>query len=611
MRKIGIIFVLAVLAPSLVLAWLAIRSLQDQQFVLERQQAALQQGAADALAERLRGTMAELQREFEAQVEGLLADQSPRTQAENFDALLRGHWPLAEVGFSVTLDGTVLSPSLASDQRAQQFRQENASFLAENKAEEVYPALQQAAPLLRQKSFSKNTDSFLNQGRSMADSSLAPTEPPPTLEFEAKSKEPSSRTSSTLQSVYRKVQPLKAAPQPLTSLVRVQAALTQFRELATQAMSGALGRYVDEELRLYFWYRSPRDPQLVFGVELNRTQLLETFRPILAERPRGQEEICLALLDDRARPVLRSQASFETNWRRPFVASEIGEVLPYWEATVYLLNPSQLSSAARSLQFTIGLLVLVLVVAIVVGGWLTLADLQRELRLARQKTDFVSNVSHELKTPLTSIRLFSELLADGTETPPDKVKHFAHIIANESARLTRLINNVLDFAQMERGTKRYDHQTFDWVSLTREVIENFRPPAEANGYQFDVHLPVEPISIRGDADALSQVLLNLLSNGEKYGGTAKQITVQMVSDAATVRVKVSDRGLGIPRRLEQKIFDKFYRVNDALNSGIQGAGLGLALARQMARAHGGDVTYAARIGGGSVFTLILPRENLS
>src|SRR5205814_4773545 len=166
-----------------------------------------------------------------------------------------------------------------------------------------------------------------------------------------------------------------------------------------------------------------------------------------------------------------SHSGFQAAWKRPFVATEIGETLPHWEVAVYLLDPTKLMRSARTLKLTLGLLIAVLVLAIGVGSWLIVTDLNRQLKLARQKTDFVSNVSHELKTPLTSIRMFSELLAEGRVADPDKRLSYLHIISAESSRLTRLINNVLDFSRMERGEKKYDLRTLDLVNLIRDTVE--------------------------------------------------------------------------------------------------------------------------------------------
>ncbi|MDR3378297.1 MAG: HAMP domain-containing sensor histidine kinase, partial [Verrucomicrobiae bacterium] len=262
-------------------------------------------------------------------------------------------------------------------------------------------------------------------------------------------------------------------------------------------------------------------------------------------------------------------------------------------------------------------------------------SLNAELKLARQKTDFVSNVSHELKTPLTSIRMFSELLAEDRVTDPDRRRSYLQIITAEAARLTRLINNVLDFSRMERGEKKYNFQGCDLTEIVRTTAEAYRPHLESAGVRFVCVLPAGGIAVRADGDALSQVIVNLLSNAEKYsglgerrasnppdaialggaapspagGGPAREILVELKEKQTPLpyaEVRVLDRGPGVPRGCEEKIFEKFYRAHDSLSSGIQGSGLGLTIARQIARAHGGDVVYEPREGGGSCFCLRLP-----
>ena len=235
--------------------------------------------------------------------------------------------------------------------------------------------------------------------------------------------------------------------------------------------------------------------------------------------------------------------------------------------------------------------------------------------LARQKTDFVSNVSHELKTPLTSIRMFSELLKNVETVDDSKRVEYAGIIDNETGRLTRLINQLLDFSRLERGGKRYDFEELDVAILTRETVENYRHQLEADGVKLTFLDRREGnVSLaNGDRDALSQIVLNLLSNAEKYGGSSPEIDVEveLVAESGRdennlIEIRVKDRGEGISRRESTRIFKKFYRVDDSLASGIEGSGLGLSLARQLARAHGGDLEYRNRKNGGSCFVLSLP-----
>ena len=134
-------------------------------------------------------------------------------------------------------------------------------------------------------------------------------------------------------------------------------------------------------------------------------------------------------------PVAVSKAGFQRDWNHPFVATEIGEALPHWEAALYLIDPQQINRSALTLQLTLGLIVLVLVTAIVAGGSLMASDVRRQIRLAQQKSDFVSNVSHELKTPLTSIRMFADMLSEGRVSETERQHQYLRIISAESARI--------------------------------------------------------------------------------------------------------------------------------------------------------------------------------
>jgi signal transduction histidine kinase len=189
-------------------------------------------------------------------------------------------------------------------------------------------------------------------------------------------------------------------------------------------------------------------------------------------------------------------------------------------------------------------------------------------------------------------------------------RHFLQIIGSETARLTRLINNVLDFARMERGEKEYKLEQCDLKCVVRDTVENCRPQLAAKGLTVRMVLADDGVEVTGDCDALAQVLVNLLSNSEKYAALGKEVSVELrklrAEQGSVAELRVLDRGPGVPSGAEEKIFDQFYRANDSLSSGVQGSGLGLTLARQIARAHGGDVRYEAREGGGGCFVMTLP-----
>lgn len=615
MRKAALVFIVAVLVPSMVLAWLAIRSLNDQELVLERQQTLLLQGDVDRLAEEVRGVMESLQREFQQRVEALVADEDPRQVAPQFNERLA--WEPAKIGFSVTLDGSLLAPSLLEGAQAQEFRQQNERFLRNAEMAEVYPQQQVQLPVTAAPTAgwaSKRMRSGEDDERAESAAASAPLETADKVtagrsaaaspenssvaDVEMKSKAPRENYAKRDRLLSRKVAPQKEPAPAQVAASELMPAERQFRELAGEAMSGSVGRFLDDRLHVLLWHRSPRDPQVVFGAELDLARLAE--RVALP----ADEETVLAVLDDRARPVARSTAGFEANWKRPFVAAEIGELLPHWEAALYLVEPETFAHSARRLRLVLGAMIAVMLGAIGLGGWLLIADLHRQLRLARQKTDFVSNVSHELKTPLTSIRMFSEMLAEGRVHEPEKQREFSTIISNEAARLSRLISNVLDFARMERGEKRYEMSPGRLETLVVETVRNLEPQLAQRGIAVAVENHAGAVTVQMERDAIAQVLVNLLSNAEKYGG--QEVTVTLDCSDGTARVVVADRGEGVPRGQERRIFEEFHRAHDSLASGIQGTGLGLSLARKIARSHGGDVRYAARSGGGSSFILNLP-----
>jgi signal transduction histidine kinase len=433
-----------------------------------------------------------------------------------------------------------------------------------------------------------------------------------------------SKLSQNFSQVARQVSPQNNFNHASTLLSNTVPEESDFRRLIGNDTSGALARFLDNKLRLMVWYRPSLSEDLVFGAQLNQARLVEKLQPALQApdlpgrdagfaRSSRSAGYCLALIDDAGQPVALSIPGFAADWKHPFVATEIGETLPHWEAALYLTDPQEMSKSARTLRLTISLIVVLLIVAIVAGGSLIAADVRREMRLAQQKTDFVSNVSHELKTPLTSIRMFADMLAEGRIAEPERQATYLKIIAAESARLTRLINNVLDFARQERGAPEGERRPCDLVETTRDVVETCLPHLESTGLTISCEIEAETLSVMGDRDAIAQIILNLVSNAEKYGGGEILVRVRRQETAAGPLgcVDVLDRGPGVPPPQVESIFLPFHRLHDSLANGIPGSGLGLTLARRMARSHRGEITYSPRAGGGSCFTLAIPLDVVS
>ena len=240
------------------------------------------------------------------------------------------------------------------------------------------------------------------------------------------------------------------------------------------------------------------------------------------------------------------------------------------------------------------------------GLVLVWTNVRRELKLSRLKSDFVANVSHELKTPLALIRLFAETLELGRVPTEEKKQQYHRIINKESRRLTQLINNILDFSRIEAGRKEYRFVRTDLAAVVRDVVDAYRFPIEHQGFTLDLAVAEDLPEMETDPEALSQALINLLNNALKYSPEKKTIAVSVRREGDRVLVSVADRGIGIPKAEQKRIFEKFYRVESSLVHTTKGSGLGLALVQHITEAHGGRVELVSAPGEGSTFTLSLP-----
>ena len=404
--------------------------------------------------------------------------------------------------------------------------------------------------------------------------------------------------------------PARAAPQPAPAKDTAKEQPSQFvltsqllSQIASQGEAGLIPRFIGEKLVFLFWERQ-KDGRIA-GCEVAGPALRARIAGVLSST--WSPVRILTLLDENGAPLAAPPDSAGRDWHRPFVAHEIGESLPRWEAAAYLTRPDSISAQARSSSLVIWVMVMILFVSVAGGGTMVLTSVYGEMRLAQQKATFVTNVSHELKTPLTSISLFVDLLRRKGPLPQSKKEQYLSLMASETERLTRLINNVLDFSR-ERGAKRYSMRAVDASEVAGQIVESQKVRLESRGFSVVLEPAAGEAIVRADAEALKQVLLNLLSNAEKYSAETKEIAVTVAREPAAVLITVRDRGIGIPEKDREKIFREFYRVDDSLSSGVQGTGLGLTIARRIARDHGGDVTCARRDGGGTDFFVRLPRE---
>jgi signal transduction histidine kinase len=373
-----------------------------------------------------------------------------------------------------------------------------------------------------------------------------------------------------------------------------------FAEAASNADYGMLPRVTGDGLEILFWIKTGG------GNFRGCSVRMEMLRDMIADAMPGviSDARILTVLDDSGNPVVTPEAfpSEPPDWGRPFVAREISPLLPRWEAGAWLTDPDALASSARYARTLVWAQVVVLCLVMVAGSVAVVRAMSYEMRLASQKTTFVANVSHELKTPLTSIRLYAELLLSGKQGDAERRREYLRTMMSEADRLAHLVDNVLTFSRRER---ELNFAPLSLDALAVETVSQAEPRLAKRGFAVTCS-GRQNVAVEGNSDALKQVILNLLSNAEKYSGESREISVEYGQAAGRAFVRVMDRGIGVRPGMSEKIFHEFVRGDDSLTAPVSGTGLGLAIARDIARRHGGDVAYSPRDGGGSAFTLILP-----
>jgi signal transduction histidine kinase len=250
----------------------------------------------------------------------------------------------------------------------------------------------------------------------------------------------------------------------------------------------------------------------------------------------------------------------------------------------------------------IAVMVLVLASAVVYAMSYT----AKQLQLAQHKASFVSNVTHELKTPLALIQLAVETLEMRRLSSLQDQEKFLRTIGRETHRLTRLVDNILDFSRLEAGRREFHLTPTDLAAVTQEVFDSFRPRLEEQGFRTELHLPAGLPPVMGEAQALQQCVANLIDNAVKYSRERKEIRIAAEARDGLVALSVSDRGIGIAPGDQPRIFEEFVRLGEGLVHEVKGTGLGLALVDYIVRGHNGRVEVKSTPGEGSTFTVLLP-----
>jgi signal transduction histidine kinase len=342
-------------------------------------------------------------------------------------------------------------------------------------------------------------------------------------------------------------------------------------------------RYLHEHLQSVVQERLPSNQRLYGGIESTRRLSVQILGPTFAELARVRDP-------------------------GPGSTSRMVPLSGPFERFLVRVTPTRSAPIALAARFvTVEVTFIALMgLAIVLATLFGLRVILRQVELAQMKAGFVSNVTHELKTPIALIRLSVETLELGRVRGPEDTAQFLGTISRETHRLEQLVNNILDFARLEAGKQIFKFEAVDAGRVVRNTLEAFSPRLEHQNFQVQVDLPEALPRVRADATALSHSLLNLLDNAVKYSKERREIRVTAGTRDHAVWIAVKDRGIGIAAEDRARVFEKFVRLDTGLVHEVKGAGLGLTLVDQIMRAHGGRVEVESTPGEGSEFRLVVP-----
>jgi signal transduction histidine kinase len=373
--------------------------------------------------------------------------------------------------------------------------------------------------------------------------------------------------------------------------------------------SGWIPWFAQDQLYILSWVKKTSNGP-VYGVELELASLLSRLIPDLPQM--DKKGASFVILNSRKQIIHMSGEMAVEDIQDCDIEVSLSNLLPHWQVCIYFDREN--NAPGKGFLYVSVLLLFIFMAAIISGGLLLTFQTRKHMKDAMQKTSFVSSVSHELKTPLTSIRMYAELMLDGRSRSAEKTKHYLEVMVSQSQRLTRLINNILDFGKLEQGKKIYNKGPVDLEQLMNRIIDAHSIRIKESEFEIKIDIDKSKINKPGfkvisDPDALEQVVLNLVDNALKYAREGKYIGFKLENDFKDfILINICDHGPGISKTHQKVIFEKFYRIDNSLTSIFPGSGLGLSIARQILRDLGGDLMFEPVLGGGSCFIARIPKN---
>ena len=340
---------------------------------------------------------------------------------------------------------------------------------------------------------------------------------------------------------------------------------------------------------------------LLFQYEKNTVRALWHY-----ENTFKKSDVAYRILDDSGR-FLTGVPQPEGE---PFIKAFVGEHFPGWRAELYLKDAHVFEKAAsREVALYTWTGVLFIVLILLAGGFAG-QSIGKQIRLNRLKNDFIATVSHELKTPLASMRVLVDTLLEGRYKGQQQVTDYLQLVSKENERLTGLIDNFLTFSRMERNKQAFDFESVSPATIARDAADAVKTKFDKGKCEFDVSIARDLPDILADRDAMVTVLVNLLDNAYKYSYGEKRIELSVSAEDGSICFCVSDNGIGLSRRAIKKMFNRFYQVDRSLTRPTEGCGLGLSIVKFIVDAHKGTISVDSKPGEGSTFTVKLPTTDL-
>ena len=338
------------------------------------------------------------------------------------------------------------------------------------------------------------------------------------------------------------------------------------------------------------------------GIVIDFTVYLKSISEMLIKKLDQGSSINVKVEDENGKLIFSKVLKENTG----YLSFPFPENFPNWKLMLSENKPGFIAIIFKAGSGIYLLIFILIVLFMVLGFVFIMYTLNTELRLNKLKSEFISNVSHELKSPLTSIRMMTEMLHHNRVETEERKSAYYMAMLEESQHLSHLIDNILDFSRMDDDRKKYDFTVVNLDDLLVKFIESTREMIPEPGFEIRYSRPEGVPAVKADKNAILQVFYNLVDNAIKFSGASRQIDVSLFPGGNELVFCVKDYGIGISGKDQEKIFDRFYRGDEPQRMGIKGSGIGLTIVKQIVEAHGGTIAIESEVGKGSLFTVRIP-----